>query len=138
MSPKRHDSSSIGGLSSKVYVFLAVRLHFDSDHGVDFSAPTCCQSATIVRPLFAFYCPLCFTKKIIMRYFATTHNKSRVSFSLCNVISVLCVIYHLVLICFLVLNLPCAMNGCICEFGIREGSYAYWRQTVRQLTCELT
>ena len=34
---------------------------FHSDHCVDFSAPTCCQSATFVRQLFAFYCPLYFT-----------------------------------------------------------------------------
>ena len=42
-----------------------MRSQYDSDHGVDFSAPTCCQSATVVRPLFAFYCPLFFTKTII-------------------------------------------------------------------------
>ena len=39
-------------LSSKFEEFLAVRSQFDSDHGVDFSAPTCCQSSTFVRPLF--------------------------------------------------------------------------------------
>ena len=57
--------TTIGGLSSKFEEFLAVRSQFDSDHGVDFSAPTCCQSATFVRPLFAFYCPLFFMKIII-------------------------------------------------------------------------
>ena len=43
--------------------FLDVRSQFDGDHGVDFS--TSCQSATFVRPLFAFYCTLFFTKNII-------------------------------------------------------------------------
>ena len=43
--------------------FLAERPQFDSYHCVDFSAPTCCQSANFVRPLFAFYCPLVFTEK---------------------------------------------------------------------------
>ena len=57
--------TTIGELSSKDYVFLAERSQFDSDHGVDLYAPTCCQSVTFVRPLFAFYCPLCFTKKIL-------------------------------------------------------------------------
>ena len=52
-----------GGLSSKCEEFLAMWSQFDSDHGVDFSAPTCCQCATFVRPLFAFYCPLFFTNK---------------------------------------------------------------------------
>ena len=42
--------------------FLAGLSKFDRDHGVDFYAHTCCQSATFVRPLFAFYCPLSFTK----------------------------------------------------------------------------
>ena len=32
---------------------------------IDFSAPTCCQSATFVRPFFAFHYPLFFMKKII-------------------------------------------------------------------------
>ena len=50
--------TTIGGLSSKFDEFLAGRSQFDSDHGVDFYVPTCCQSATFVRPLFAFYCPL--------------------------------------------------------------------------------
>ena len=54
--------TTIGGLSSKNYEFLAGRPQFDSDHGVYFYAPTCCQSATFVRPLFAFYC-LCFVRK---------------------------------------------------------------------------
>ena len=55
--------TTIGELSSKIDKFLAIRSQFDSDHGVDFSASTCCQSSTFVRPLFAFYCPLFFTKK---------------------------------------------------------------------------
>ena len=53
-------------LSSKFDEFLAGRSQFDGDHGVDFSAPTCCQSATFVRPLFEFYCPLFFYEKIII------------------------------------------------------------------------
>ena len=48
--------TTIGALSSKFDEFLAARSQFDSDNGVDFSTPTCCQSATFVRPLFAFYC----------------------------------------------------------------------------------
>ena len=47
---------SIGGPSSKLDGFLAARPQFDSDHGVDFSTPTYCQSTTFVRPLFEFYC----------------------------------------------------------------------------------
>ena len=38
--------TTIAGLSSKFDEFLAVRSQFDSDHGVGFSPPTCCQSAT--------------------------------------------------------------------------------------------
>ena len=41
----------IGELSSKFEEFLALRSQFDSDHGVDFSAPTCCESATFVLAL---------------------------------------------------------------------------------------
>ena len=68
----RYSYSTIGELSSKCDEFLALRSQFDSDYGVHFSAPTCCQSATLVRPLFTFYCPLFFMKKIIiMRHFAT-------------------------------------------------------------------
>ena len=63
--------TTIGELSSKFDEFLAVRSQFDSDHGVDFYAPTCCQFATFVRPLFAFDCPLfIMKKKIIMWHFA--------------------------------------------------------------------
>ena len=51
-------------LSSEFDEFLAGRSQFDSDHVVDFYAPTCCQSATFGQ-LFAFYCPLFFTEKII-------------------------------------------------------------------------
>ena len=61
--------TTIGELSSKFDEFLAARSQFDSDHGVDCYAPTCCQSATFVRPLFAFYCPLFFTgKKVPFRH----------------------------------------------------------------------
>ena len=49
-------------LSPKFGEFLAVQSQFDSDHGIDFYAHTHCQS-TIFGPLFAFYCPLFFTKK---------------------------------------------------------------------------
>ena len=67
-----YTTSTIGGLSSKCEEFLAERSQFDSDHGVIFYAPTCCQSATFVRPLFAFYCPLfLYDKKKIMWHFAT-------------------------------------------------------------------
>ena len=48
-------------LSSKVDEFLAGRSQFDSDHGVDFYAPTCCLSTTFVLPLFAFV--LCFLRQ---------------------------------------------------------------------------
>ena len=58
----------------KIDEFLAARSQFDSDHGVDFYAPTCCQSATFVRPLFAFYCPVFFTGKK-MWHFATDHRR---------------------------------------------------------------
>ena len=54
--------TTIGEPSSKIDEFLAVWSQFDSDHGVDFSTPTSCQSATFVRLLFAFYCTLFFTK----------------------------------------------------------------------------
>ena len=63
--------TTIEELSSNLDEFLAERPQFDSDHCVDFSAPTCCQSANFVRPLFAFYCPLVFTEKKITRHFAT-------------------------------------------------------------------
>ena len=58
----KHIYTTIGGQSSKFDEFLAARSQFDGDHGVDFSTPTSCQSATFVRPLFAFYCTLFFTK----------------------------------------------------------------------------
>ena len=48
-------------LSSKFDEFLAARSQFDNDHRVDFYAPTCCLSATFVRPLFAFV--LCFLRQ---------------------------------------------------------------------------
>ena len=56
--------TTIGEQSSKFEEFLANLFHsqFDSDHGVDFSAPTCYLSAIFVRPLCVFYCPLFFTK----------------------------------------------------------------------------
>ena len=40
---------------------LTGRSQFDSDHHVNFSTPTSCQSATFVRPLFAFV--LCFLRQ---------------------------------------------------------------------------
>ena len=50
-------------LSSKFDRFLALPSQFDTNHRVDFYAHTYCQSATFVRPLFAFV--LCFfTTKI--------------------------------------------------------------------------
>ena len=49
-------------LSLKFDEFLAGCLQFDSDHRIDFCVHTCCQSVTF-GPLFAFYCPLFFTKK---------------------------------------------------------------------------
>ena len=55
--------TTIGELSSKSAEFLAGRSQFDSDHGIHFSAPTCYQSATFVRPLFGFYCLLFFYEK---------------------------------------------------------------------------
>ena len=48
-------------LSLQFDEFLPERSQFDSDHRVDFSTPTSCQSTTFVRPLFA--CPLFFTTK---------------------------------------------------------------------------
>ena len=53
-----HKNLSYTNLSSKFDRFLAGRSQFDTDHGVDFNAHTCCLSATFVRPLFAFV--LCF------------------------------------------------------------------------------
>ena len=62
------DSSPVRtNLSSKFDEFLPGRSQFDSDHRVDFSTPTSCQSATFVRPLFAF--GLCF--------FTTKNHKQR-------------------------------------------------------------
>ena len=63
--------TTIGGPSSKVDEFLAEPSQFDSDHGVDLYTPTSCQSATFVRPLFAFYFTLFFTITKIMRHFVT-------------------------------------------------------------------
>ena len=68
---EKHIYTTIGELSSKFDEFLAVRSQFDSDHGVDFFAPTCCQSATFVRTLFAFYCPFFSEKKKKKWHFAT-------------------------------------------------------------------
>ena len=57
------ENTTIGGpVSSHFDEFLAGRSKFDSVHGVDCYAPTYCQSATFVRPLFVFYSPLFFTK----------------------------------------------------------------------------
>ena len=49
-------------LSSKFDEFLVMQSQFDSDHGVDLYAYTRCLSATF-GPLFAFYCPLSFTRE---------------------------------------------------------------------------
>ena len=62
---------TVGGLSSKFDGFLAGLSQFGSDRGVDFSTPTCCQSATFVRPFFAFYCSLFFTGGKLMQHFVT-------------------------------------------------------------------
>ena len=80
MSPKQwfHIYTTIGEPSSKVDEFLAVRSQFDSDHGVDFSTATCCQSATFVRPLFALYCTLVFLRKIIINNAAFRHRRGDV------------------------------------------------------------
>ena len=61
VSPK----SVLTNLSSKFDRFLAAHSQFDTSHRIDFYAHTCYQSATFVRPFFAFYCRLFFTKKII-------------------------------------------------------------------------
>ena len=48
-------------------VFISARSQFDTNHSVNFSTPTYCQSATVVRPIFAFV--LCFfTTKIIKKH----------------------------------------------------------------------
>ena len=59
-------------LSSKLDEFLAARSQFDSDHRVDFYAPTCCLSATFVRPLFAFV--LCFLRQKIINNAVFRHR----------------------------------------------------------------
>ena len=48
-------------LSSKFDENLPGRSQFDSDHRVNFSTPTSCQSASFVRPLFTFV--FCFYDK---------------------------------------------------------------------------
>ena len=55
--------TTIGELSSKCDEFLAGGRNSTAIMASIFFAPTCCQSATFVRPLLAFYCPLFFTKK---------------------------------------------------------------------------
>ena len=52
-------------------IALAFKMGYhEPHHGVNFYAPTCCQSATF-GPLFAFYCPLFFyEKKKKMSHFA--------------------------------------------------------------------
>ena len=57
-------------LSSKCDKFLAERSQFDSDHGVNFYAPTCCQPVSLDRFLH-FNCPFFYIKKIIMSHSAT-------------------------------------------------------------------
>ena len=69
---------AIGGPSSKFDEFLAARSQFNSDNGVDFSTPTSCQSATYVRPLFAFYCTF-FLRKQIINNAAFRHRRGDVS-----------------------------------------------------------
>ena len=64
----RGESIYTGELSSKFDEFLAVQSQFDSDHGVNFYVPTCCQSAISVRPLFAFYCRLFFMRKKMLHF----------------------------------------------------------------------
>ena len=68
LSPK----SVLTNLSSKIDRFLPGRFQFDTGHRVDFYAHTYCQSATF-GPLFAFYCPLFFTRKkeLTMSQFVT-------------------------------------------------------------------
>ena len=56
-------------MSSKFDEFLAARSQFDSDHLVDFYAPTCNLSATFVPPFFAFV--LCFLRQQIVNNFDT-------------------------------------------------------------------
>ena len=70
--------TTIGERSSKFDGFLAARSQFDSDHGGDFSTPTSCQSATFVRPLFAFYCTLFFYEIVITNNAAFRHGRGDV------------------------------------------------------------
>ena len=63
--------------SSKFDEYLAVRSQFDSDHGVDSSTPTSCQSATFVRPLLHFIV-LCFLRKKIINNAAFHHRRGDV------------------------------------------------------------
>ena len=58
LSPK----SFLTNLSSKFDRFLTVRSQFDTNHRVNFSMPTYCQSATF-GPLAFCVCPLFFTTK---------------------------------------------------------------------------
>ena len=53
-------------LSSTFDRFFALRSQLDTKHRVDFYAPTYCQSATFVRPLFAFEI-----------FFFTTNNQKK-------------------------------------------------------------
>ena len=55
--------TTIGGLSTKVNTFLAVRPQFDSDHGVNFNAPTCCD---LCATAFCVLMSLVFYEKIII------------------------------------------------------------------------
>ena len=67
LSPK----AVLTNLSSKLDEFLAERSQFDSDHRVNFYAPTCCLSATFVPLLFAFV--LCFLRQKIINNVAFRH-----------------------------------------------------------------
>ena len=52
-------------LSSKFDRFLPVRSQLDTNHRINFSTPTSCQSATFVQQLFAFV--LCFLQQKIIK-----------------------------------------------------------------------
>ena len=65
-------SSVHKNLSSKFDRFLAAPSQFDTNHGVDLYAPTCCLSATFVRPLLAFV--LCSLRQKIINNFAFRHR----------------------------------------------------------------
>ena len=61
--------TTIAALSAKsvlkMWRISTRRSQFDSDHRVHFSTPTSCQSATFVRPLFAFV--FCFLRQKMIK-----------------------------------------------------------------------